>query len=576
MGTFFIAQKTIPSETCERLNQAHEQHGFELAKRLNVGNFLLYLYRKLDGEGGLFIETGPSSFACLVGQLLYRGASGERALRDYCADLAQGRLDDQRIIGQFAVIVKDQRGLRLLTDPLGFFHVYYNEAAGIAASSFWALLELLPKVTVEKAGVYEYAWNGTTFGGKTILKEIQRLPAHAAIVLDGELRLAKGAISRPITSSPAARKLESYVDEHAERLRRLFGELAGAFGERLHVSFSSGYDSRLILAGLGAAGLRPGLFVYGQDDDIDVKIARQIAAGEQLSLEVIDKGRMVKHDSATSTMRQKADFVLFDAWRVDGIFDDGSDALDRRRRHERGRIPLNGSLGEIYRNFFYIPDRSLTLKGVVDSFFSGYAPSACTDRFSVPDYVASLVRAFQNALGSDDERVSRSEIERLYPLIRGRYWTGRDVTLNLRFGRMFFPFMQAQLIDGTAEIPVRFKNYGLFEAHLIERLAPSVARYPSGYGHCFSEPPPLPYRSKTWLTLFRPPLLRRYSYRFRFAKPHPLPAYLGRGHLDRLVDSSMPYMRRYFHPERLHDPDAFNRVATMEYIFQRYGASEPA
>ena len=39
-------------------------------------------------------------------------------------------------------------------------------------------------------------------------------------------------------------------------------------------------------------------------------------------------------------------------------------------------------------------------------------------------------------------------------LLPGRYWTGRDVNLNLRFGRMIFPFMHAQLIDGTADIPV--------------------------------------------------------------------------------------------------------------------------
>jgi hypothetical protein len=50
MGTLFIAPRTVPPETCERLNQAQEQYGFELAKRLSVGSFHLYLYRKLDGE----------------------------------------------------------------------------------------------------------------------------------------------------------------------------------------------------------------------------------------------------------------------------------------------------------------------------------------------------------------------------------------------------------------------------------------------------------------------------------------------------------------------------------------------
>jgi hypothetical protein len=574
MGAFFIARAAESSAACERLDEAHRRHGFNLARKLSVGSFFLYLYHKLDGEGGTYIETDAGSFACLVGQLVYQGASGEEALRRYCVDMAQGRADNERTIGQFAIVLKDRQGVRLITDPLGFFQIYFNEAASIAASSFWALLELLPKVTVEAAGVYEYAWNGATFGGKSFVKEIRRLPADAQIAFDNGMTLTRVTTRRSSNGRPPARTFDSYVDEHAERVRHVFSDLADSFGDSLRISFSSGFDSRLILAGLTAAGLRPGLFVYGRDGDADVEIARQVAEGEKLKLDVIDKSRMDIGDSAVSPTRQTADVVLFDAWKVDGIFDDGSDALDRRRRHEQGRIPLNGSLGEIYRNFFYIPDRPLALKDVVDSFFSGYAPAATTASFRRADYTVDLIRAFQTELGCDDERVSRSQVESLYPLVRGRYWTGRDVNLNLRFGRMFFPFMQAHLIEGTAEIPICFKNYGRLEARIIERLAPSVARYPSGYGYRFCDPPPLRHRAKSWLTLFRPPCLRRYSYRLRFTKPRSLPPFLMRGFLDKLMDGSMPYTRRYFHLERVHDPDAFNRIATMEYIFQKYGALE--
>lgn len=90
---------------------------------------------------------------------------------------------------------------------------------------------------------------------------------------------------------------------------------------------------------------------------------------------------------------------------------------------------------------------------------------------------------------------------------------------------MIFAFMHAQLIDGTANIPVRFKNYGRFEARLIERLDSSTASYSSGYGYRFCDPPPLSHRAKSWLTLVRPPWLRRYSYRRRFAKRRPPPPF---------------------------------------------------
>jgi asparagine synthase (glutamine-hydrolysing) len=102
-----------------------------------------------------------------------------------------------------------------------------------------------------------------------------------------------------------------------------------------------------------------------------------------------------------------------------------------------------------------------------------------------------------------------------------------------------------------------------------------MAKYPSSYGYRFCDPPPLRHRAKTWLTLFRPPSLRRYSYRLRFASRRQRPPFLAPERLGTLMDRSMPYMHRYFRIDRLHDPDALNRVATMEYIFQRYGALEP-
>lgn len=576
MGAFFIARDTIAATRGEKLASAHRAAGFQLAKKVMLDDHVLYLYRKLDGEGGLSVETADGGLACLTGQLVYRGTCGEEGLRLYCADIARGAVDRDRVIGQYALLFCKGRSLRLATDAMGFFQIYMNVEAGVASSSFWAMLELLPEVTLDSAGVYEYAWNGATFGGKTFIREIRRLPAKAEIVVNGRMTVEQPLRPAEAVSAPdlPKKKLDDYVEIHSARLKAIFADLAQGLGDDLRVSFSSGFDSRLMLAGLRACGARPNLFVYGRNNDIDVEVARQIASGENLYLDVIDKSKLVEAEAAASPERQKADFISFDAWKVDGTFDDGVDAIDRRSRHRGGGVPLNGSLGEIYRNFFYIPDRPMTLTGVVDSFFSAYSPAACTARFTAAEYADTLVSAFQIELGSDETRVSRAQVERLYPLVRGRYWTGRDVNLNLRFGRMIFPFMQIQLIEGTADIPISFKNHGRLEAKLIERLDPPIAAYPSGYGYRFCDPLPFSHRAKSWLTFLRPPWLRRHSYRLRFTQPRPLPPFLQRDHLLQFMDVSMPYMRHYFRPERLHDPDAFNRVATMEYVSQRYGARE--
>ncbi len=574
MGAFFIARDSIPPQACAKLDEAHRDHGFQPARTIKFNGYSIYQYRKLDGEGGIFWQWGEEHFAALTGQLLYRGLQGAEAQRHYCEDLAGEGLAEDRVIGQFAILLKDARGLRLFTDRMGFFQAYYNAAQGIAASSFWALLELLPKITVDPAGVYEYAWNGATFGGKSFVREIGRLPARTLIELGHDMKLVAFESGQTPAAGGMRHRLDDYAEDHAERARSLFGDLAEAYGNRLRISFSSGYDSRLMLAALKSVGAQPSLFVYGKDGDTDVEVAENVAESEGLELDVIDKTYLGDAPGALSPDRQKRDFVTFDAWKVDGIFDGGEDDPDRRSRHTAGRVPLNGSLGEIYRNFFYLRDRPMALEDVASSFFSAYAPQACSERFSASDYRQTLAKAFQRELATDEPIISRAQVESLYPLVRGRYWTGRDVNLNLRFGRMFFPFMQAQLIEGTDEIPIAFKEYGQLEARIICLLDRRIASIPSGYGFAFSQPPPLRYRAKLWMTLFRPPWLRRKTYRIRFAKPRPFPPYLERDFLEKLMDPSMPYMQRYFNIERLHDPDAFNRVATMEYVFQTYSADE--
>jgi hypothetical protein len=39
--------------------------------------------------------------------------------------------------------------------------------------------------------------------------------------------------------------------------------------------------------------------------------------------------------------------------------------------------------------------------------------------------------------------------------------------------------------------------------------------------------------------------------------------------LQRVLDVRMPVMSRYFHLDRVNDPEVFARIATLEYLFGR-------
>jgi hypothetical protein len=176
-------------------------------------------------------------------------------------------------------VLADRKALRRACSPIYWAFSVSTTTRRRESRPARALLELLPKVTVDAMGAHDYAWNGTTFGGKTLPREIRRLPAHAEITFDSEL----GSIS-------ATRKLEPYIEEHAERLRRLFADLAGALGEHLHVSMI--LVSFLLAQGPPVCGLASSC--TGKTTTSMSRPRGPIAEGEQLTLEVIDKGRIVR------------------------------------------------------------------------------------------------------------------------------------------------------------------------------------------------------------------------------------------------------------------------------------------
>ena len=131
--------------------------------------------------------------------------------------------------------------------------------------------------------------------------------------------------------------------------------------------------------------------------------------------------------------------------------------------------------------------------------------------------------------------------------------------------------MEPSIINGTTTIPMSYKDYGKLEARMITLVNERLARYPNAYGVSFTSAPSLDYRLKMLGSIMRPARFRRLAYRVQNRRAQDLPVFLQENYLGRVMDCSMPRMRRYFIPERIADDEVYNRVATMEYLCERYG-----
>lgn len=542
------------------------RQGLAVARTIDTGNVRIGLSPKLSSGLIQYHDAGNGDFACLTGTASVNGRVGAAAVEQ----LPGVDLDApawQRLTGNFCALVGRGNSVSLFVDRLGVYQVYRDLESRIFSSSFLAVASALPQLHADTQGVYEYVHQEAAHGGDTVIEEIK--------VIDptGRYEVAPGMRFVPWPAQPAiagARAdLPTNRDACLALLRENYTAIASSFGDDVDTALSGGYDSRLTVALLREQGVTPSVHVYGRESDADVRVARRIAEGEHIALRHIDKRLLPRASEAGFAETVKANFLLFDGYPNDGIFEGGVDARTRRERAADGKLMLNGGGGEIFRNFFYLADRPFRSIDIVRAFYSRYHPGWCTQRFVERQYLATLARKIQRVAGHDRPRLLRSEVEYLYPAFRCAYWMGRNNSVNNRIGWSLTPFADYELARLTSAIPLRQKNYGRIEAEMIRSVSPRLAGYLSDYGHDFSGPPPLRRKLRDNATILRPTMLRPYTYRLKFRRPHPRPDYLRPPLIDSVLDTSFPRLSHFFLVDRVNDPRAYGRISTLEYLFDQ-------
>jgi asparagine synthase (glutamine-hydrolysing) len=526
--------------------------------------------------GGDRLVSGDEASILFTGMFFYRGEFGREAIAKFLEDFDPRRPSLEGAMGQFCLILRKQQSLYLFVDPLGMNKVYCDAGQSVFSSLFLGVAETLDAPGIDVQGCYEYAWNGCSMGERTFYADVRTLRPGHYVAMDN--RVAISALPELHLRDEDAEKLspDDLVDRHVDRCVSLFRTYARHFEDKINLSISGGYDSRLMLALFLKVGVRPNLFCYGSvvEGAREVALAKALAEGEGLPFESIDKSQVPQLAPEAYAEEFRKTYGLFDGWKVDGLFDNGSDGLDRAARVASGRVKANGSAGEIYRNFFYLKDRPLFARELVWSFYARYDPGVCTSLFAPRSYERRLAAFIMNEVGADGPLLARYRAELAYPLVRVRYWTARDVQLNQAFGLCLFPFLEPSLVCGTCDIPIALKSYGTFEGRMIRQLNARVAAYPSDYGFPMSSDPPLRYVLGAQLSYSRPPFARRFLYRLRHRRLEPQPYYLSKEYIRELIDPAFPIMSRYFKVSAIRDTAVLNRVATMEYHAERHSARE--
>jgi hypothetical protein len=576
MSIFILTRDPSLKSASKTVGNSLSANGFNKAEEIQTQEYSLLFLQKLiyakDTSPPLaipFLQIDKDNFIGYCGSFFFDGLIGKPALKAcYNAFNADG-IDWTRCHGQFTLIIQKNYELFIAADSLGTTKIYHNPEKTIFSNSFQVVFDIIPHGEVDVQGCYEYAWNGNTFGEKTFIRQISSLPFNKTILINkNNCAFIKKENFLEWKKPTSNLSFDETVELQLSKLRDLFKIYRNCFGDRINTALSGGYDSRLILALFLDAGVTPSLFVYGPNGDPDVETAKNIARGEGLDLDVVDKNSLVDMKPERFANHIEKNWSIFDGWKLSGLFDSGVDMDDRIKRSQ-SQLVVNGGAGEIYRNFFYLPNSAVTIKQLIWAFFSRYDPRACTQAFSANYYRQNLEKSLGKALGSGANWDNRGRSEMAYPLFRGRYWTARDAALKTRIGWAAFPFLEPSIIKDSWSIPQKYKEHGQLEARMIKMLNPKLASYKSAYGYDFATTPGATHRLSSWLSTNRPLWLRGYLYRAKFNSKRALPFFLQDSYLGQVIDLSFPHMKQFFNIELINDPEVYNRVATMEYAINR-------
>jgi hypothetical protein len=551
LNALYVSVTGANPEGVRRASGSMQQQGFVPGPRLdwNGGAMVTWASPSQLEVENLELQT-PLGNAYCVGPLWYGGKFGKAALGSLIEDSSAGRqVDEASLRGNFVLFLRTAHQCLVLNDGLGFVRLYTSPDGLFHSSSWLATCAYAGRVGLNAAAAVEYVLLGASHSDETVAEGVTTLPLGSGLDLTRNVRYDRTRLwDSGVAAIPAT--LDAAVEQLAAHLATVFAETTAAFPSHTRAAISGGFDSRLILAGLLASGNRPELFVYGKETSGDVSIARSVAGSVDIPLDVIDKSTLDAQLAPPNLERLVASSLFFDGLPNDGVYDSGVDQQTRLEQTAGGRLGLNGGGGEIFRNYFHLPDRRFSAMDIVRAFYRGFDRRVLRQPGALSTYENRMATAIACAVGVSSDNltqpIERSRIELAYPLFRCHHWMAVNNSVAVRHGYYMTPLADPVAVALAWRLPLVWKDVGLLEARLIDALHSGVARQMSEYGFRFSDGPHARMRFQAWMSSSRPVFARPFinaagRYLRRRAVAPTLLAYCravlpGEWCMDRLLD----------------------------------------
>ena len=561
------AHNSLIEEYSSSFDVFSKREQFKIAE-FDKDDFYLSLYNSKNSKCS-FKEYKNGDFIIVLGTLFYKSEFREDCLDNLFRDFAEkDKYISNNLIGNYCVIVYLNGELSIFNDYLGLLRVYSNEDQSIFSTSFLAIARATKNRTLSHQEIFEYIIRGGMYGDKTIFNEINLIPSSTIISIFGE---RKNEELKYIYERPTFYKdLDKMVDYMTDQLLAIFKVIVQEFDKNITLALTGGYDSRLNLVTLKRINNLPyDLYVYGQDKDGDVLVAKSIADKEHLLLEHINRAHYPNVELNDFPQLVEKNLYYFDGLGNTGIFDNGSDLDTRKNRTKDGKLQLNGGGGEIFRNYWNLNSFGKKALDFSRHKYDIFNYEAFTNLFNKKIYFKQFSEKMVKSVSANSGRLTRKEMEMCYPLFRIKYWQAINNSNNLRFSNTLTPLIDPRLLLPSYDLPMKYKFNGVFEAAMIKKINAKMAKYDSNYGHNFFDKVPNIRKIKAFflrnIPLVFKPYLRWYSSK---SKNTEMPYYLKEEYTSKVIDLDNMIISQFVDLNKLTDKARLSRALTIEYLLK--------
>jgi asparagine synthase (glutamine-hydrolysing) len=566
MGGFFLYKKNTSTSF---LKKAHEEvfngKGLKLNTKIETDGFIFSVYHKKYFENTNFVSFGENDFAAVTGTMIYDGKTGEESLKVVFRDFHEKKGIEFGLRGNFCLFIYKDSILYMIQDALGYYPVYCDEPMNFISSSFLAMAKSVKVKNISDHELYEYILSGQYVSSQTFIKEILFTDHKCMWKISPEI----SKINRKEISFVENRPDSLLFEESVELLSSVFNSIGSAFGNDITSALSGGYDTRLVFAIFRKIGIIPHLYVYGQEGSADVEIAKEIARGENLYLEHIDKRSLfIKRTPEEYMNLLESQFYSYDGSGSLGIFDDGTDMNTREQRIDkknRHLLHINGAGGEIYREIWNIGNRNVMLDDFLKIRFERKDFNLCGKMFDRKRYMSVLKRKIKEIYGIKREYITRSELEWMFPYLRNRLAV-INASVNNQLSYSLLPYMERDIVLQSYSIPFRLKNHGKFQSSLVKHFDSDLSKYPSQYGYNFYKGSGLKNIIKGKM-LQLVPLSVRPMFR-KVNKKYEPPYYLKKDYTNFIFENKKMILEDYINFDKITDKNIMSRALTAEILLR--------